>query len=246
MAHLDGRWDALARGELSAEQEAALRGEADRSEELRAAWEAFRPLDANFRQGLVRRARRGLGLRRFRPPRSAASKLGGVLAMAAVLVLAVGLWRLMPNGGGPADLPTYGLEVRGGLAEQRSATGAGSAAVEPPRLAGELPLEVILIPRRAVEGGVAVTAFLERGDSLDPWHIPPERLEIADTGAIRIVVRADELGPRAEPVLGPVTLWLAVGRGASMPDRESVRALIAAGDSVGPMRLLRQDLVVEP
>ena len=49
----DPRWDALAAGTLSDEEEAALREEAKRSPAMAQAYEAFRPLDAAKKERMI-------------------------------------------------------------------------------------------------------------------------------------------------------------------------------------------------
>src|SRR5690348_15936274 len=50
----DPRWDALARGALSATDEEALREEAKRSPTMAEAYEAFRPFDTREREAMIR------------------------------------------------------------------------------------------------------------------------------------------------------------------------------------------------
>src|SRR5687768_15946406 len=52
-ARLDERWDRLAAGTLSAEEEAELLALAETSPEAREAWEAFRPLGPEFQARVV-------------------------------------------------------------------------------------------------------------------------------------------------------------------------------------------------
>src|SRR5262245_10241854 len=81
----DPRWDALAAGTLPPEEVARLQEEARTSPEAAAAWELFRPLGVEFQARVVSRVRpRRSAWRRALPP---------LLAAAAALAVALGLWR---------------------------------------------------------------------------------------------------------------------------------------------------------
>src|SRR5215218_8487003 len=68
-ARLDERWDRLAAGTLTADEEAELRALAETSPEAGDAWEAFRPLGPEFQARVVEKIAKGQGgrLLGFRP-----------------------------------------------------------------------------------------------------------------------------------------------------------------------------------
>src|SRR5262245_17386152 len=116
---LDERWDRLAAGTLTAEEEAELRALAETSPEAHETWEAFRPLGPEFQARVVDRIATGLPKKGWRarvlpfPPTPA--RIGGWIAAAAAAaaVLVRVLW---PSG----PLPEYQMAVSGGSSAMRS------------------------------------------------------------------------------------------------------------------------------
>src|SRR6185295_11489502 len=125
---LDERWDRLAADALSEEERARLLEAAAQSEEAAEAYEAFRPLGAEFEARVVHRllgGRSGAAA----PASSTTGAPGRViefprhkprfawvsLALAASLLVAVGVVTLMRPGTVPS-LPGYGLRLEGQVA----------------------------------------------------------------------------------------------------------------------------------
>lgn len=216
----DRRWDDLAAGRLSPEEEAALRAEAEGSPDLELAWEGFRPLAPELRAAIVRDAaarleaskKPGEPARVLVFPRKA--WLAG-LAVAASLILAVSIWRFP---GTREPLPAYQLIPGGGLRNERS--GAGSAA-EILRLAPGIRFEVVLRPERAAENEPAVKIFKFRNGNIEPLPLDKKLIEIAPGGTVRI---SAVLGEDFDLEPGEQTLVFVVGRGGSLPAAEKLLA----------------------
>ena len=205
---LDERWDRLAAGTLSAEEDAELRRLAASSGEAREAYEAFRPLPAQFHARVVEAVATPAKVLRFR---RTVKRLAawGVATGAAAATLAALLLRL------PA-LPLYAVaEISGG---SRTTRGELSEAT----LAPGDRFEVALRPETAVRraGSLRTRAFLIRGSDLRPLDVQTQRDE---SGAVRLAGTLDrDLPP------GRWTLWLVVGRLGSLPDPERLRSRGAA------------------
>ncbi len=222
--HFDERWDRLAAGTLTAGEEAELRAEAEASSEGRAAWEAFRPLDADFKSRVLesldqeRRAEddqeaapaRTGKLLRF--PTRRMLRYGAGLTVAASAAAAVLLMMRAP--GELPPMPGYELRIDGGRQAVRSDP---PAAVFPEFAAGDR-FELLLRPSTAVEGPVAARLFLVSDGTPRPWKV---ELEVAAGGSLRL---AGELGRELAIEAGDWSLWAAVGRPGVLPDAAEVSA----------------------
>lgn len=228
-AGLDERWDRLAAGTLTAEEEAELRALAASSPEAREAYEAFRPLGADFQArvvGAITAAQPEPRKPEIRKPRSLFRSfrrdpgrlevwMGAAAAVAAVLVLLVrGLTTLPP-------LPVYTADLVGGTQVFRGepVPPSGPQVFVPGSL---LTLEVR--PQQPVEGPVEVRGFLApaaRAGEIVPWQ-PETGFEVAE-GSVRLrgtVGREIRLPP------GTWRLWIVVGRPGKVPgESETVDAL---------------------
>jgi hypothetical protein len=208
-ARLDERWDRLAAGTLTAEEELELRALSESSPEAREAWAAFRPLGPEFQARVVEkisRKRRGRVL-----PFPPAVRIGGwVTAAAAAAAVVVVLLR--PSAPLPA-LPGYQIAVSAGASEMRG------EQEETVQLApGDQP-EVILRPDTAVTEGKSLEArcFLVRGGEQRRMEVVQGRFE--PSGAVKLKVSiARDLQP------GPWTLWAVVGRPGDLPDPAELRS----------------------
>jgi hypothetical protein len=234
-AELDGRWDALAAGLLPTAEEEELRALAQGSPEAGAAYEAFRPLGADFRARVVEAARFQVGTK-DRPapaatePRPAPARpvsavrrrrqrwwipAAAALAAASVLLL---LWpsRLPP-------LPTYGLELEGHVSTLR-APGPEAAAGRRVFVPGNR-LRLVLTPAVAVEGPVEVRAFVLSSGVLTLLDAPPPA--VSEGGAVLV---EGEVGADVRLPAGDLHLLVAVGRPGSLPSGEELRSLLAESD----------------
>ncbi|MCH9648230.1 MAG: hypothetical protein K0U98_08325 [Deltaproteobacteria bacterium] len=238
--HLDSRWDSLSHDHLESEEEADLRKLAESSPQMRAAWEAFRPLGRPFRRRVLE------GIRAIFPRRRRSSWHPGSWGppsswwpLAAAASLAMVWVGAMVFGPSREKIPEYSLEVRGGVAVQRST--AAVAAV--PRLMEGIRLDLELFPAEPLVGDVALTVFLEQGGTLRPWRVPAERLRVAPTGSLKLELRAGDLG--LDP--GLATLWLAVSQPCCKPDLGKLRDRTPSGakrDSE-TVRWMRQEILLE-
>jgi len=233
-ALLDPRWDRLSAGDLSPDEEAALRALAGASEEGRTAYEAFRPLGPEF-QARVVQALRDQNAQRSPAPvpepvpdppapvlsfrrraRRISAWLGSVAAAAAVLFLGV-RWL-----GSPAPLPGYGPpQLSGGVQAKRDLREGPGVFVS------GSTFDLVLTPQTAVSGKVDVRCFLERGAELRPLPVPEVAIQNVGGGVLKIhgtVGREIVIPP------GAWTLWAVVGRPRALPpDAETLRARLARG-----------------
>lgn len=216
-ARLDERWDRLAAGTLTAEEEAELRALAETSPEAREAWEAFRPLGPEFQARVAEKIaaelrKRGKGRILPFPP---AARIGGwvTAAAAAAAVLFV---VLRPSG----PLPDYRIaSVTGGTSAMR-----GEQPEEPVReFAPGDPIAVVLQPATASRPGFLRTRiFLLRNRDLRPLDTGKE---VHRDGAVKLTATID---PDLPP--GAWTLWAVAGRLGHLPDPDELLSLAARGE----------------
>ncbi|GMV42177.1 MAG: hypothetical protein AMXMBFR64_38930 [Myxococcales bacterium] len=161
----DPRWERLAAGTLSAEEDAALRELAQADPAIAEAHEAFRPLGLDFQAAVMaswrETPRRGalrvlMPWREHRVRQVAPWPLGrrraawtGVAALAAAVA-----WLVLSPATLP-PLPSYGIEVRGGEVAARDVA-AASGALE---LVPDSLVHVTVRPATAVDGPVGAVAF---------------------------------------------------------------------------------------
>lgn len=236
----DPRWDALAAGTLPAEEEEALRREADSSMAAAERYEAFRPLDERFRERMVASIRAGQGgaarpvgaepeeaalgraqraaqepadLAAARRRRALRARWAAVVGLAAAAALLVVVW---PRGGGP--LPAYEARLTGGVESLRGPGGPPAAPAAPVFVPGNA-FELVLTPDEPVAGRLAVRAYAaDAAGALRPLDLP---VEVSEQGAVRIAGRMGEevVLPAGEPVVVVV-----VGRPGRLPPPASLAA----------------------
>lgn len=233
-AHLDERWDRLAAGTLTAEEKAELMALAEASPEAREAFEAFRPLGAEFQARVVEAVAaelRGTAERKESPrePRPRPSKprrdtrrsrwwwmVPSAAAAAALLLFLVrGPSRLPP-------FPTYQADqLGGGIQTMRG--GEPSAASRAPVF---IPGSKLTLVARALppttDLKVTTRAFLSRGADFVPWVTRPP--EVADEGNVRL---EGDLPNDLEP--GAWRVWLIVGRRGKIPPEMELKSELLAG-----------------
>lgn len=215
-ARLDERWDRLAAGTLTAEEEAELRALAEASPEAREAWEAFRPLGPEFQARVVEKIAAELpkgGEGRVLPFRLTARFAGWATAAAAAAVVAV---LVVPPS---APLPGYQIAVTGGSSEMR---GEQEEAV--PLAPGD-HYEVLLRPDTAVAGAKSLEAqwFLVRGGERRPMEV--EEIHIGSTGVIKLEGSIPD-----DLQTGTWTLLAVVGRPGDLPPPAELQSLAAPGE----------------
>lgn len=235
-ALLDERWDRLAAGTLTAEEEAELRALAESSPEARDAYEAFRPLGAGFQARVAAAAGAELApvpdegaprtgpqeaRARLLPFRRGTSRIaawiGSVAAVAAVLFFFV----RSPT----APLPLYTAELGGGDQSLRGSEPEPSSGL-PVFVPGSL-LTLNVRPQKTVAGPVEARCFvspLSGGGELRPWE-PEPPLEIRN-GAVRI---RGTLGREIQLAPGAWRTWVVVGRPGGIPSARELAGELRSG-----------------
>ena len=224
-ARLDERWDRLAAGTLTAEEEAELLALAETSQEAREAYEAFRPLGPEFQARVVEKIAAELPpkewwrewwrrLLSFRPtPRFAGWATAAAAAAAVVVAL---LWPPAPL---PAPLPGYQIaSVTGGSTAMR-------AEQEETVFAPGDSCEVLLRPDTAVTEAKSLVAqcFLVRGGERRPMEV--QEIHIEPTGVIKL-----ESSIPHDLQEGTWTLLAVVGRRGELPAPAELQSLAAHGE----------------
>lgn len=226
-ARFDERWDRLAAGTLTAEEEAELRALAEASPEAREAFEAFRPLGEDFQRRLAGRLAAEIehGAPREEPRarilwfprwRRAASWASAAAAAAAALFLLLH----QPGPGTMPPVPTYLAEVSGGTRTFRGeeAPSTGPHVFEP----GDR-FQVVLRPGTQTAGeGLEALCFVLRSGALRRLEA---EVQIDPGGAVKI---EGSIGRDLQP--GDWTLWAVVGRQGELPDPGDPRLLAARAE----------------
>lgn len=245
----DARWDALAAGDLAAEQEAELAREAEQDPEMRLAYEAFRPLGPSFRDRIVEQIRHQLtatdvtsasvawpsASSTAAAPRSESTRGRSwqPWALAAALLAALGLTLLLPSP--PSALPEYGMIFEGMTRQERSSAPTathGPLEFDPGNL-----FSLVLQPATSLEGPVEASFFLAgEGDEMALWTPSVER---APTGAFKV---AGLLGQDLELPPGDWLLVVVIARPPRLPDIAAVRQLLAGQEPAAGWIVLRQTL----
>jgi hypothetical protein len=222
---LDERWEALAAGQLSAAEREKLLEEAATSDEAAEAYEAFRPLGAEFQARVVARVMADRGreagseAQRVVTPRVVAFRrraprfVGIPLALAASVLLAVGLVMFMRPGGAPA-LPGYGLTLEGQVTLMR---GEAPPPATAPFATGN-HFRLVLTPEQRVEGDVIARAYVLDGGEPEMLAAAPK---ISGDGAVLI---EGEVGRDVQLPPGDSRLLVIVGRESKLPDASALAA----------------------
>ena len=246
-ARRDERWDRLAAGTLGAEEEGALRALAATSPAVREAYEAFRPLGADFQARVV--AALASELRRPAPEvehREARSRLlpfrpaawPFAAWLAAAAVAASGLLLVVRGPATMAPLPLYSAQLSGGIQTLR---GASSPAAGPQLFAPGSRLSFVVRPEHAVAGELEARGFLARGAEIVAWQ-PAPRLDISAGGGGLL---QGTIGEEIRLRTGPSRVWIVVGqRGKIPPDSELVTALRAGRTRYHHWQAVSADLIV--
>lgn len=219
-------WERLAAGELSAAEQEALRRQAETSPRAAAAWDAFRPLDAEDREALVARLRQELPTRpapaRVVPLRRAPAwlRLGLVPTLAAA-----GLLVYFQPWSGPEALPPYELRLQGMTRAERSAAPPDDASA-PLVFAFGNRFELLLRPATAAHGPLEARAFVAGSAGLTALAMPDAQR--SSDGALRVtgVVGQDVRLPEGES-----TLVVVLGRPGALPAPAELQARLAHVDS---------------
>jgi hypothetical protein len=225
---LDERWDRLAAGSLSPEEEAELRAEAEGSAGGTAALAAFQPLGAEAEARILAQIRAQRMAERpavatprpvvASPPAAPAKNVlpfrrravvwGGGLGLAAAAVLVA----VLNLPGSSAPLPSYVAELKG----NRSARGpSGTEAPGIPTFSPGARFELVLRPAEAVKGNVALRCLLVAAGGGPPRPFPAcDDVKRSDDGSLLVT------GTVGSGIAGPPgawTLWAIVARPGDLP-----------------------------
>ncbi len=246
---LDGRWDRLAAGALTPEEEAALRAEAEGSPVGAAALVAFQPLGAVAEARIVARisAQREVDrptdrTARSEPASSAvdrppASRSGAVLPFRrrfAVwggglgLAAAAALVALLVLPGNSVPLPSYTAELLSGDRTDRSAAGTEPSSRR--TFSNGARFELVLRPATAEVGEVALRCFLIPSEGGAPRAFPAcDRAVTSGDGSLRVI---GTVGTEIDFLPGDWTLWALIARPGELPADPPVSGAAApiAGD----------------
>ena len=205
---LDERWDRLAAGVLTGEEEAELKALAATSPEARGAYEAFRPLGADFQARMVSaiqapRPEPPETRFRFLPFRRVARRAEIWVGLTAAV--AAGAFFLVRTPVPLPPLPGYELVSLEVSSDYR---GSGS-----PTAAPGSPVTLTVSPRTAVAGEVEARGFLScAGEGLHPWR-SPSSVRVIGKGT---VIFSSTLPEAAPP--GPCAIWIVVARKGKAPE----------------------------
>ena len=225
-ARFDERWDRLAAGTLTPEEEAELKALADSSPEMREAYEAFRPLGADFQARVVSKinAQRTAEAEEPVPPvppppvlpfyRRAARRIEVWVGAAAAAAAA--LFILVP---GPAlpPLPLYAFDTLHGNQTVRGSQPGPASGM--PVFDPDSPLTFVVRPPHPVTTPVAAKSFLAQGAEFLAWQ--PGKAGAG--GTFRFEGRLSRLQP------GECKVWVVVGRPDRLPSASELRAELRAG-----------------
>lgn len=244
------RWKAFSAGTLSVPEEAELRAAAGESEETAAAWEIFRPLEAEFRARLVDRLRRQTRqstsasgdaaelatvplTRRFI---AALRSLTGPRWMIPVAVAAALAMLLLPAGQG-RPIADYHLDWSGSVQPLRSPESPADGQVSV--LATGNRLELLLTPETAVEGPVAARVFVAGGAVVAP--LEGARPRVSETGSVRLT---GVVGREIRLPAGEWELLVVVGRPRHLPSADELVARTAGSPRIRTRQWLAWKLAV--
>lgn len=245
----DPRWEAFAAGDLSPEDEQALRALADSSPEHARAWEAFLPLDdaalariadhvdreldagapvaeptaaaeAPRASSEVSRGSVVVPLRRRAPARSLAWAGAAVGVLAAAAALV-----LVLRAPAAPPLPGYSLEVLSSEGPLRS-DGRTAESAATVRLRPDTRFQAVLRPATAVTGPVAVRVYERTKGGL---RVVPAETEVADGGAVRLTGRAGDLFGAGG---GEREILVVIGRPEAIPGPEALAEIVADRDDL--------------
>lgn len=211
-ARWDERWDRLAAGTLTPEEEAELKTLAETSPEAREAYEAFRPLGADF-QARVVEAINAQRAKEAPPPRPLPFFRRAVrkveVWVGAAAAVAAGVYFFWP----PAALPGYELARVEIPSDYR---GSGPQTASPGS-----PVTLTIRPQTAVTDKVEARGFLAcGGGDLQPW--PLKALKVTGKG---IMTFQGTLGKDLQPG-SSCEIWIVAARPGKAPDdlRAELRA----------------------
>jgi len=235
-ARFDDRWDRLAAGTLTAEEEAELKALAESSPEIREAYQAFQPLGADFQARVLSRIN-------AQPPKPAPAPAprpeppkppppvslfwrvvrrpevrAGFAAAGAAGVLIL-MW--------PPTRPPLNLQVTefsGGVNESRGNEPKSSGL---PVFVPGAPLTFAVTTASYVQGVEARVLLSPLSGTRNLRPLEPEpHLEITDQGAVRL---QGTLGQEIHIPPGDWRIWIVVGRKGKIPSIKDLQAELSSG-----------------
>jgi hypothetical protein len=231
-ARFGDRWDHLAAGTLTAEEEAELKALAGSSPENQEAYEAFRPLGTDFQARVVS----AINAERAGPapapePRPRVLPFRRVMRRAEVWVglaaaVAAGVFFLVRT---PESPVPAGYEAHFNAGDQTLRGGEPHQANGIPTFSPGSRLELSISPLHPIPGQVKPQAFFSSSageEDLKPWK-PESNFQIADKGgAVRLV---GTLGQDLKLPPGDRTIWIVVARPGRAPRVDEVQARLRSG-----------------
>jgi hypothetical protein len=231
-ARFDERWNRLAAGTLTAEEEAELKALAESSPEIREAYIAFQPLGAGFQARVVSaiNAERAAEEPQAKPqePRLRVLPFRPVIRRAEVWVgfaaaVAAAVFFLVRTPALP-QLDYKVTEFSGGIKASRGSEPIPSSELQ--EFVPGAPLTLTVTPQKAVhevKARVLLSSLSGKGDIL-PWE-PEPRLEISDQGTVRL---QGTLGQEIQLSPGDWRIWIVVGRKGRIPPVKEIQAELRA------------------
>lgn len=238
-ARFDDRWDHLAAGTLTAQEEAELKAFAESEPEDREAYEAFRPLGPDFQARMVQaiQAEQAKTARPEPPPKPEPKPLPRVLPFRRVIrraeawvglaaAVAAGLFFLVRTPEYPIS-SAYMASLDGGFKATRGSE--PSSPGKKPAFTQGSPFRLTASPQDPLDhpGKLKPAAFLSSSagrEGLKPLKSLDGKFEIGDTGSVRLDVRMGE-DLKVEP--GDWILWTVVAR-KSLPKVEEIQERLRA------------------
>jgi len=219
-ARLDERWDRLAAGTLTAEEETELKALAASSPEAREAYEAFRPLGADFQARVAsainsQRASEAQATQKKRKPVSFFWRVARRMEVwiGAPAAVAAGVFFLVRV----LALPAYTFdEIHG---NQISRGGEPNSSSGTPVFDPDSPLTFVVRPPHTVTVPVEARGFLAHGAELIPW----EPGILGTDGTFRFEGKLSRLQP------GEWKIWVVIARRGKLPSPARLQSELRAG-----------------
>ncbi len=225
-ARFDERWDRLAAGTLTPEEEAELKALAESSPEAREAYEAFRPLGADFQARVVS----AINAERAAPvPQPAPSEPRPpifpfrrieVWMGAAAAVAASALFFMMRI---TVPLPLYQAELIGGDKTVRGNEPSPTTGIPVFSPGSMLKLVVRPQPPRPVQGRLETQAFRVPLEGSDTNWVPVPGFAI-ENGADGVLLLQGTLGETIQLPAGMWKICVVVSRPGKAPDERELPA----------------------
>lgn len=219
----DPRWDAYAAGELSDDEVAQLQAQAQDSEEGRALLAAFTPLDQHVLGQVAAQAREALAERRDEhavpaalPPSRKGRVWGPPLALAATVLLTIGVLFNQQQAVTPTGLPDYSVQLSGQVQAVRGSRGDGDGVAT---FTTGNKLRIVLTPSTSVGGPVAPVLALRHAGEVIALSAPSVR-----TSASGAVLMEGIVGEGFSLPIGTSQLLVAIGDPKQLPDIETLAA----------------------